>query len=160
KFLPEANVIHLAGHYIIDERHPLLSRLVLAKKHGSESANGEDDLMASDLAGQRLRHAKLVVLSACQTGGENYYNGEGLMGMSRVFLEAGVPLVVASQWAVESESTAELMIKFHHYRRTAGLSSLGALRRAQIEILNDQNGLYRDPYYWAAFVPLGGYTEF
>jgi len=160
KFLPEANVIHFAGHYIIDERHPLLSRLVLAKKMGVTSAGGDGDLMGSDLVGQSLPRAKLVVLSACQTGGENYYNGEGLMGMSRLFLETGIPLVVASQWAVESESTAELMIKFHRYRKAPGVSSVAALRKAQLEMLNDQAGPYRDPYYWAAFIPLGGYTDF
>lgn len=161
KTLPEANVIHFASHYIIDERHPLLSRLVLAKKSGFTSeAVGAGDLMGSDLAGKNLPRAKLVVLSACRTGGENYYNGEGLIGISRMFLETGIPLVVASQWAVESESTAELMIKFHHYRKTSGVSSVDALRRAQLEMLNDQAGPYRDPYYWAAFIPLGGYTDF
>lgn len=159
KILPAANVIHLAGHYIVDEHHPQLSRLVLAKNR-STSASGEGDLMGSDLVGQTLPRAKLVVLSACQTGGENYFNGEGLMGISRMFLETGIPLVVASQWAVESESTAELMIKFHHYRKARDLSSVNALRTAQLEMLNDRAGRYRDPYYWAAFLPLGGHTDF
>jgi CHAT domain-containing protein len=160
KKLPDANVFHFAGHYIVDERYPLLSRLVLAKKKGLASAEGDGDLKGGDLVGKRLPHAKLVVLSACQTGSEGYYNGEGLMGISRMFLETGIPLVVASQWAVESESTAQLMIKFHHYRKAPSVSSVEALRQAQLEMLNDRTGPYRDPYYWAPFLAVGGYADF
>ncbi len=159
KFLPEANVIHFAGHYLIDEHNPLLSRLVLAKRQGAD-ATDSSDLMGSDLVGLRLPRAKVVVFSACQTSGEDYYNGEGLLGISRMFLEAGSPLVVASQWAVETKSTAELMLKFHRYRKAPGVSSIAALRQAQLEMLSDQSGVYRDPYYWAAFIPVGGYTDF
>ena len=96
--LPEADVIHFACHYVADERYPAASRLVLAKGGG---AGGGDDLTAGELAAQQLPRAKLVVLSACQTGGESYYNGEGMVGISRTFLAAGVPVVVASQWAVD-----------------------------------------------------------
>lgn len=160
KRLPEVDVFHFAGHYLIDEQHPLQSRLVLAGDNKADGAETESDLTGNDLVGLKLPHARLAVLSGCQTGGEAYFNGEGLIGVSRMFLETGIPLVVASQWAVDSESTAQLMIKFHRYRKTSGLSSVNALRKAQLEMLNDPNGLYRDPFYWAAFVPVGGHATF
>ena len=75
-------------------------------------------------------------------------------------MSTGIPLVVASQWSVESESTAQLMLKFHRYRKLPGVSSLAALRKAQLELLEDPNGLYSDPYYWAAFTAVGGYADF
>jgi len=102
----------------------------------------------------------LIVLSACQTGGERYYNGEGMVGIARTFLVAGAPLVVASQWPVDSAATAELMIKFHRYRKLDGLPTTAALRRAQLDLLNGANARYQQPYYWAAFFRGGGYTSY
>jgi CHAT domain-containing protein len=134
----------------------LQSKLVLAKQHGST----ETDLTVGELIGRRLPNVKLVILSACQTSGKDYYNGEGLTGIARAFLELGTPLVVASHWPVESDSTAELMLNFHRYRKELGLTSVAALRKAQLELLNAQNGYFRDPYYWAAYTPFGGYVEY
>jgi len=156
KQLPGADVIHFAGHYVTNYAEPLMSKLVLAKQKGSE--NG--DLSLRELADMKLIRPKLVVLSACETSGKDYYNGEGLTGIARAFLSTGIPLVVASQWSVESESTAQLMLKFHRYRKLPGVSSLAALRKAQLELLEDPNGLYSDPYYWAAFTAVGGYADF
>lgn len=154
--LPAADVIHFAGHYVTNPAEPLLSKLVLAKQKGS----GDGDLTVGELVDMKLPRTKLVVLSACETSGKDYYNGEGLIGIARTFLRTGIPLVVASQWSVESESTAELMLKFHRYRKLPGVSSLAALRKAQLELLEDPNGLYSDPYYWAAFTAIGGYADF
>jgi CHAT domain-containing protein len=148
-------VIHFAGHYVSNQREPLLSELVLAKQKGSS----DNDLTVGELLNMRLPRAKLVVLSACETSGRDYYKGEGLVGIARTFLELGVPLVVASQWSVESESTARLMLKFHEFRKS-GQSSIEALHNAQLAMLNDQDTTFRDPYYWAAFTPLGGYVRF
>jgi CHAT domain-containing protein len=156
KQLPAADVIHFAGHYVTNQAEPLMSKLVLAKQKGSE--NG--DLSLGELVDMKLTRTKLVVLSACETSGKDYYNGEGLIGIARTFLRTGIPLVVASQWSVESESTAQLMLKFHRYRKLPGVSSLAALRKAQLELLEDPNGLYSDPYYWAAFTTVGGYADF
>jgi CHAT domain-containing protein len=154
--LPAANVIHFAGHYVTDQAEPLLSRLVLASQRGSK----DDDLTVGELIDMKLPRTRLVVLSACETSGKDYYNGEGLIGIARTFLRIGIPLVVASQWSVESESTAQLMLKFHRYRKLPGVSSLAALRKAQLEMLEDPNGPFSDPYYWAAFTTVGGYADF
>jgi CHAT domain-containing protein len=66
---------------------------------------------------------------------------------------------VSSLWPVESDATAELMIGFHRYRKGEGLSSVEALRRAQLDMLHGARQLYRAPYYWAAFTLTGGYAE-
>jgi CHAT domain-containing protein/Tfp pilus assembly protein PilF len=155
KRLATADVIHFAGHYVINQTDALQSKLILAKS----ATPPNSDLTIRELLNLRLPRAKLVVLSACETTGKDYYKGEGLVGIARAFLELGVPLVVASQWSVESESTAELMLRFHEFRRS-GQSTIEALHNAQLAMLNDQNGTFRDPYYWAAFTPLGGYVQF
>ena len=101
-----------------------------------------------------------MILSACETGIEKFYNGEGMIGAARAFLAADVPLVVASQWAVESSATAELMIKFHRYRKENHLPTIDALRQAQIDLLKDDTSRFRQPFYWAGFLPIGGYTTY
>ncbi|HSK70059.1 MAG TPA: CHAT domain-containing protein, partial [Pyrinomonadaceae bacterium] len=151
--LKEADVIHFAGHYVVDENSPLLSSLILAgnEKDGSSLANYE-------IIGEKHSFARLIVLSACLTSAERYYSGEGMIGASRAFLAAGFPLVVASQWEVESEATAKLMTEFHRYRKKEKLSTAEALRRSQLEMMQSEK--FQQPYYWAAFAVLGGHAEF
>lgn len=156
KQLPTADVVHFAGHYIPNQAEPLLSKLILARQKGSDNS----DLTLGELVNIKLPRTRLVVLSACETSGEHYYNGEGLTGIAQTFLRTGIPIVIASQWSVESESTAQLMLKFHRYRKIPGVSSIAALRKAQLELLEDPHGFYSDPYYWAAFTPVGGYADF
>jgi CHAT domain-containing protein len=154
QLLAGADVIHFAGHYVADERTPMRSRLLLAK-------DGADDaLTIAEIFGIRLSRARLVVLSACQTELERYDNGEGMIGIARTFLAAGVPLVVASQWPVDSDATAELMIQFHHLRKLEGFSTAEALGRAQQAMLAGAGERHRNPYYWAAFLPVGGHTNY
>jgi CHAT domain-containing protein len=154
--LKGAEIVHFAGHYLV-RGVPLSSGLVLAK----QSQEPEENILTNgELVSIKLPNTKLVILSACQTGIEDYFQGEGLIGLSRTFLAAGVPLVVASQWPVDEEATAELMKSFHFYRRQKKLSTTNALRQAQLDLLNAPDGRFRQPYFWAAFAAFGGYAEY
>src|SRR5262249_9551118 len=154
-----ADIIHFAGHYVADSLSPARSKILLTSTGGATSTDPANDLSLREIQTMRLPRARLAVLSACQTGIERYYAGEGLIGLSRAFVTAGVPIVVASQWAVESDSTARLMIDFHSFRAVQHLTTAEALRQAQRKMLSDNNSPYRRPYYWAAFSPMGGYTR-
>lgn len=150
-------VIHFAGHYLNEPRFPLKSKLLMARVSDNEIDNV---LTNAELLSISLPRTRLVVLSACQTGLGNNYNGEGSVGLARTFLSAGVSLVVATQWAVDSRATSVLMRKFHYYRRSEKTSTVQALRRAQLELLRDPNQMFDAPYFWAAFAAIGGYAEF
>jgi CHAT domain-containing protein len=155
--LKKFDVINYAGHYLVNLRSPLRSSLLLAK----DVANEADSFLTNgELSGESTLKANLVVLSACQTGVEGYYRGEGMIGLSRTFLSLGVPLVVASQWDVETGVSSRLMKDFHRLRKQKKLPSSTALREAQLAILRDPSGAYRDPYYWASFAAFGGTTRF
>lgn len=155
--LDRADVIHFAGHYLPNETSPLESKLLLAWRDG-----GDDGVFTvREIVERRFTRPRLIVLSACRTEMDRYYNGEGAIGVSRGFLGAGIPLVVASQWPVDSEATAQLMIAFHRYRTEPGVTTTVALQRAQRDLLNNpENPRFHDPYYWAAFMALGAYTSF
>ena len=156
--LQKANVVHLATHALSNDESPLLSKLLLAtagdEMHHASSAY----ITAADIYGLKLNHARLVVLSACQTGIEKVYRGEGAIGLARPFIAAGVPLVVASLWPVESEGTANLMVSFHNHRKQDHVSTVEALRRAQLDALHNPQSTSN--YGWAAFVAIGGEAAF
>lgn len=160
--MEKADVIHFATHYVTDDRSPMLSKLLLTKEESDPAQiEGFDGILQPfEIYRMKLSRTRLVVLSACQTGVEKYYQGEGMIGMARPFLAAEVPLVVASLWAVDATATKELMVKFHRNRKTRPISTVEALRQAQIEMLHHPISHYRNPYFWASFVVIGGYAEF
>lgn len=164
--MAKSDIIHFASHYVVDERSPLLSKLLLARDPGNaarqpgSSEDQEGVLQAAEIYRQSPLRARLVVLSACQTAIERYYNGEGAVGMSRTFLAARIPLVVASLWPVDSDSTKELMVNFHRYRKGADPITARALRQAQLDMIGGPDRRFAEPRSWASFVLIGGYAEF
>lgn len=157
-YFETSDVIHFAGHYVVDEYSPLLSKMILADEAGITDIKNKV-LMNHEIFERKFVNTKLVVLAACQTGVEGIFKGEGMTGASRVFLAAGIPSIIASQWSVDSEATTQLMIAFHRYRKIEGLSSDDALRRAQIDLITATNGHFRHPFYWAGFFYLGGLSD-
>lgn len=164
--LSKSDVIHFASHYVVDDRSPLLSKLLLARRRVSvtpprgSSDEQEGVLQAAEIFRQKPLRARLVVLSACQTAIEGYFNGEGAVGMSRAFLAARIPLVVASLWPVESDSTKELMVNFHRYRKSDNPVTARALRQAQLDMIGGPDRHFAEPRSWASFIVIGGYAEF
>ncbi len=144
---PEARIIHVAAHGIVDERNALHSRILLATGPGKDDGWVEAwELMRMGL------HADLAVLSACETGRGQVAEGEGMVGLTWALFISGVRTSVVSQWRVESESASELMVAMHKRLRSGQRPSV-ALRGAMLEVMKDER--FRHPMYWAAFVPVG-----
>lgn len=143
--------LHLATHGSLNRNAPWLSTLEL-----EPDDHNDGRLELYEIAGMKLR-ARLVTLSACETGlGRGYFTetpaGDEFVGLTRAFLGAGSQNVLASLWAVNDQSTRELMLKF--YRHLLSGNGAEALAKAQQE-LRRGDGRYRHPYYWAAFVIAG-----
>jgi CHAT domain-containing protein len=150
--LGEYRIVHFATHGLLNNVHPELSGIVLSlvNKEGNQQ---DGFLRLQDIYNLKLP-AELVVLSACQTGLGKEIKGEGLIGLTRGFMYAGAPRVVASLWKVDDRATSELMKRF--YQGMLGPEALrpaGALRQAQLSIWKQKQ--WREPYYWAAFVLQG-----
>ena len=96
-------------------------------------------------------HSELVVLSACDTGLGRFFNGEGVVGLSRAFLCAGAEAVCVSLWRVADASTPELMRVFYD-KLLAGTPKRLALQAPQLEMLNSPQAR---PSQWAPFVLFG-----
>ncbi len=144
--LPSASLIHLATHGILDERQGLESAIVLAS---SNRASRPDELLtASEILDLKLT-ANLVVLSACNTG-RGKITGDGVIGLSRSFLSAGVPSVVVSLWQVPDAPTSTLMIAFYQ-NLIQKMDKAQALRQAMLTTLK----VYPNPQDWAGFMLVG-----
>lgn len=156
--LARTDVAHFAAHYQIDPRSKLSSQLLLSPEPGERAHSQSFGLSSGYIYQMKLARTKLVVLSGCQTGIEQQLDGEGPIGFARSFLVAGVPVVVASLWPVDSDATADLMIAFHRFRKEKHLPAAEALMRAQQEIMARES--YRSPYFWAGFTATGGYSDF
>jgi len=78
-------------------------------------------------------NASLVVLSGCETGLGKLSSGDELVGLTRAFIYAGTPSVMASLWKVDDASTAHLMSSFYKNLRTR--TKVEALRQAQLEMI-------------------------
>ena len=109
--LGQYRIIHIATHGLLDTVRPELSGVVLSLV--DEAGHPQDGfLRLQDIYNLRLS-ADLVVLSACQTALGRPIAGEGLVGLTRGFMHAGAPRVVASLWKVDDSATAELMTRFY-----------------------------------------------
>jgi len=143
--------LHFATHGIANTRNPEMSGLVLSQVDAAGQPR-EGFLSLADVYDLDLG-ADLVVLSGCRTALGKEVRGEGLMGITRGFLYAGVPRVVASLWAVQDNTGTELMIRFYQAMWQKGLPPAAALRQAQRSLRHDPR--YRTAYSWAGFVLQG-----
>jgi tetratricopeptide (TPR) repeat protein len=137
--VPGCGVLHLACHGMFRVDNPMFSSLKV----------GDGWLAASDVIRLDLEGA-LVTLSACESGRNEIYAGDELMGLTRAFLGAGATTLVASLWLVQDETTAELMENWYEHL-SQGVGRATALRNAQLA-LKDR---FPHPYYWAPFVLIG-----
>ncbi|MGZ3515255.1 MAG: CHAT domain-containing protein, partial [Thermodesulfobacteriota bacterium] len=147
---PGYDLILLSTHGEMIESNPLKSNLRFTP---SERDDGK--LTVSEIFDMEIK-ANLVTLSACETAlvrGEtgDFPQGDDLVGLSRAFIHAGAPSVVASLWKVSDESTVELMRAF--YRNIKTMSKSEALQRAQLGLMKSVLGFH--PYFWAPFVLIG-----
>lgn len=140
---------------------PLLrSGLLFSEVFGATRGPGPSDdgiLSAEEVGGLDLSQARLVVLSACETGLGTIEGHEGLLGLRRAFAIAGAGSVVASLWPAGDTSTLALMQSFYAAWLQRGLEVPNALREASLERLRERRRSGRDtsPLYWATFVATG-----
>lgn len=100
------DVLHLATHALYDPIYPLQSALIITD--GQKAVP-----LTTEKLFERPLRAKLVVLSACETGMGHVTGGDDLLGLARSFYLGGASSVMASLWPVEDEATRIFMEVFH-----------------------------------------------
>ncbi|MFN8439153.1 MAG: CHAT domain-containing protein [Caldilineaceae bacterium] len=134
-----ADVLHLATHGLFRPDNAFFSALKLA--------DGWVDVRQL----YRLPlSARLVVLSACESGAGQVRGGDEVIGLARGFLGAGAQNIVASLWNVHDASSAKLMALFYQYL-SHNVTPIAALRSAQLAAIQQA----QHPYYWASYFVIG-----
>jgi CHAT domain-containing protein len=132
-------LVHFATHGELSQSDPLSSAVLLVPGGGEDGRLEVREVLGLDL------RARLVVLSACETGLGTLSRGDELVGLQRAFLYAGTPAVVTTLWKVDDRASYELVRGF--YNRLHRADPIEALRQAQRETLV----AFPHPFAWAAF---------
>lgn len=141
--MANAPIIHLAAHGLLDDTDGLGSAIALTP---TDQDNG---LLTAETIAQLALQAELVVLSACNTG-RGRLTGDGVIGLSRSFIAAGVSSVIVSLWAISDAPTVSLMKSFYEILEEVP-SKTQALRLAMLATLEN----HPHPRNWAAFLMVG-----
>ncbi|MFP5281977.1 MAG: CHAT domain-containing protein [Actinomycetes bacterium] len=131
-------IVHLACHGLYRPVNPLFSSLRLADRWFAAA-----EVLDLDLEGA------LVTLSACESGRQGTGTAEPV-GLAWAFLAAGADAVLASQWVVHDDVTADLMAAVYGHV-TAGRAPAAALQQAQQAVMAD----HPHPFHWAPFAHVG-----
>ncbi|MDJ1181100.1 CHAT domain-containing protein [Roseofilum sp. BLCC_M91] len=150
----QTRIVHIFAHGLLDEYQPedtnlddipgtIPGTIVLAPDADSDGA-----LNAAEILDQQI-NAEIVVLSACSTG-KGKITGDGIIGLSRCFILAGVPSLVVSLWNIGAPAAKVLMTEF--YQNLAnGENRASALRHA---MLNTKTR-FPKPESWSGFTLIG-----
>ncbi len=143
EFGGKAEVLPLATHGEWDINNSLNNYLQMS---------GRERLAQEEIFDMSLENTSIVTLSACNTAMADRVEAGYVASLAEAFWLAGSRSVVATLWAVNDDSTAELMSSFYRSLKD-GSSKAEALIGAQRKV-RDTPG-YEHPYYWAGFVLFG-----
>jgi CHAT domain-containing protein len=102
KELPNYQLIHISCHGEFNSDIPGLSGLKM----------NDGTITAYDFLGLKL-NAKMVVLSACESGAVKTTRGDEIEGLIRAIQVAGVRYVIASLWLADDKITREIFRDFY-----------------------------------------------
>lgn len=141
----------MATHGIFDDIEGINSSIALAPNtsNNKQSDKNNDGLLTAEEILDLKLNAELVVLSACDTG-RGRITGDGVIGLSRSLISAGVPSVLVSLWSVPDTPTAKLMTEFYKNLQKKP-DKAQALRQAMLATMKSNP----NPVDWAAFTLIG-----
>ncbi len=150
------SVIHLATHAVANDSNFLGSYIEFYGR--DNEADSMHRLYEQEIYVTDLKSARLVILSACETGNGFLINGEGVMSMSRAFSYAGCKTVITSLWRADEISTSFITRKLHTYL-AKGMAVDESLQQAKLDYLasNDIPVRFKNPAYWAHLILVGDY---
>lgn len=147
KQMESAAVIHFATHGLL-EAQDAISQSYLSSIALAADDNEDGFLTVRETMNMKL-NAELAVLSACDSG-RGRISGDGVLGLSRAYIAAGVPSVAVSLWPVSDQATAVLMTTYYE-NLLSGSDKAAALRKAMLATRNK----FPQPGLWAPFTLYG-----
>jgi CHAT domain-containing protein len=149
--LSDVRVVEFATHGLLPGELPGMLHAGLALAYEGQGL-ADSVLTIDDIVGLRL-DADWVILSACNTGFASGAGGDSMSALARGFFAAGTRTVMATQWAVESQSAKELTVGvFKTLGADSKISKADALATTQRAMIAGKYGaMYKHPYFWAPY---------
>ena len=139
-----SGIIHLSTHSFLIGKQPAIF-------FSPEYDKSNDGILEASEVSEMNINADLVALSSCNSGEGVFESSEGIVGMTKAFLDAGAGSVVVSMWEVNDRYTTEFMKLFYSALKS-GASKTDALRLAKSQFIKT---ISPNPYYWSGFVLVG-----
>jgi len=158
QLLDDYRYIMFSVHGVIPEPKNMIEQPALVLSNPTQE--GEGYLTMADAFGLKL-NAKLVNLSACNTGRGEHVRGEGIRGLTRAFMYAGTPATSVTLWSVAVNSAKEFSIELFTNLKTnlekgKNQQLAQALKKVKLNMIEgDLSQKYSDPFHWAGFVVYG-----
>lgn len=144
------SVLHLALHGEVDHLNPENSKILFTKVKDSVEDN---ILYGHELYAMEIP-AKLVVLSACNTGIGKIAKGEGILSLGTAFQYAGAQSLLLTSWEVPDKTTPSIMKKFYT-NLNKGMNKAKALQQAKLNYIKNADVFTNYPVYWGGFYLIG-----
>ncbi len=150
------NVVQVGSHALLNDVDPMKSCLVFTKEL-STSPKNDGYLYLPEIYDQKI-NADLVVLTACETGGGQFKEGEGMMSLSYGFQYAGCKSAVMSLWPIDEKASAAITQNFYAHL-AKGENASTALWHAKKDFLKTADNMQDNPFYWSGLVLMGQDTK-
>jgi len=142
--------VHIASHSFANLQQSKFSGIACAEP--SEKESKEDGILYVGEIYNLDVPADLVVLSSCESGVGKLSEGEGMLGLNRSFVYAGVPNVIFSLWKINDKTSSDFMIDFYR-NLLAGKSYAEALRAVKLKMIKTES--LASPNLWSGFLLIG-----
>lgn len=155
--LPKSQIIHLATHATLSDSlddllgtacrsegsdYAVKGAVILSRSH--EGCSGI--ITSKEIQSMKL-NAELAVLSCCKTACGKVTE-DGILGLSRALLTAGVCCVVVTLWSIYDSATSDIMRVFYRKYKDSRDAPF-ALQQALLAVKQGH------PACWAAFCVIG-----
>lgn len=142
-----AKIIHIANHSLLNDSNSNLSSIVFG------NADAPDLYNVIDIKALELK-ADLAILSSCNSGIGEIFDGNGIRSLGQSFAQAGCPAVMVNLWEANDKSSRFIIDKFNQNIKE-GLHKSEALRKAKIDYLDQATPSLKHPKYWANIILIG-----
>ncbi len=158
--LKEYRVLHFATHAVLPGELRCQSEPAVLTSTPAGAPDASGGLLTASQIAQMDLNAELVILAACNTGGDDAVAGESLSGLARSFFFAGARALLVTHWDANDASTTYLTALFlGALQANPAAGPAAALASAQRRMLDEATGTNAaegHPFYWAVAALIGG----
>jgi len=143
-----SRILHMATHSEVSESDPLFSTLHFYADETEKSNQVlSGRLFAYELFELNLQN-ELIMLNSCESGGDRFLQGSGVMGISRALRYAGANSLVLNSWSVNDHYAAEFAEEFYKHLNN-GETKSKALQLTKIQFIKYKNA---NPHFWGPYI--------